>query len=164
VIEQRTTKKSKMPEMKSNRKPTTALQYARRAYERCVQLTALLIKVEAQLRLDQEARVHHQRYLATIETQAATIARLLRQHDTLRRMPSWPLVERELIAADAYIAEPLMMRAKLKNIILPEADAKASIEHVYDPKLYGGKRCTRCQCLREANEASQSSCEGVKAT
>jgi hypothetical protein len=86
------------------RKPTTALQYARRAYERCVQLTALLTKVEAQFRLDQEART---RCLATMETQAGTIARLLRQHDTLRRMPSWPQMERELIAANAYIAEPL---------------------------------------------------------
>jgi hypothetical protein len=83
------------------KKDSTMAQLVSRTYRRQLAIAWRLSTIEATLRLN------HDTDHLTKKTQADTIARLLRQHDTLKRMPSWPQMERELIAANAYIAEPL---------------------------------------------------------
>lgn len=144
-------------------KPTPAVQYARRVYDRWLEMEKRLTDIENQLRLD------HATDRATLHTQAVTIRRLLGQLDTIKVMPSWPQMERELVAANAYIAEPLRPGAAkadvptLSDAVGTGAAPGALVLHVYDPRLYGGKRCTRCRCLREAIEASKLPCLPCKA-
>lgn len=83
------------------KRSSTDSQKIDRTYRRSIDIDRRLSTIEATLRLNHET--DHQ----TKKIQADTIARLLRQHDTLRQMPCWPQMERELVAANAYIAEPL---------------------------------------------------------
>lgn len=88
--------------------PNTRESKLTRLLKRQAEDSATLSDIEATIRLDHQVRALNN---ATMKAQSETIRRLLRQHDTLRQMPSWPLVERELIAANALASEPSASRS-----------------------------------------------------
>lgn len=103
----------KKPVSSRHAKPTVAVLVNRIYRQQLAQYRDLCNQL-AIVRLDRQA--DSAKLLDLAKAQAETIRRFLRQHDTLKQMPIWPLVERELIAANAFIAEPLKAGATNEDI------------------------------------------------
>jgi len=121
-----------------------------RTYRRQLLADRRLGSIEAALRLNHETDV------STIAMLTASNQSLEQDNQKLRRYLGKMLFERRQGIPTANIPVPTLTHA---IVTIPAPAPSSPLAHVYDS---AGKRCMRCSCLREANEASGTYCEPME--